>query len=201
MTGTVLEFLELIDGDSDKGQVRGHSLGAWPEIDVRRHFYVALRPPVPGHPTPADPAESLAQLYVEYHAGTLRRHNLGIDWDGELYRISEQLAPKVDCTACKPDDGRPRHAAGGLWHTSMDCPTYRAYIDRSCPPGPWGELVPGDFYGCLTACGSAWSINDGPEYCKGCYRTVDPSYDRHEIYRMWEAPDLAHYAERIERLL
>jgi hypothetical protein len=211
----LIEFLHLIDDDSDAGTIQGHRLGAWPQIDVRRAYFCSkVRSDGVGGP---DMDECFARLYRLHEAGALpifdspKSSAYGqIDWDSAWYAVQKELGPPdVDCAEClaRGDSdglggvtvGRTRHMGRG-W---MTCSTYKAGHESRCPPNPLGpeSCVPGDFYGALTVCGSAWSVNDGPPYCKGCYVEVDPSYDRHDIYRLWEAPDLEHYAKQIGRLL
>lgn len=172
-TAPVLAFLELIDGDSDKGSVGGFALGRWPEIDVRREYFTSL-------PTANNVDDAFAGLYRAYLDDTLVRYSERskvagqIDWSRSWYDLTDQL--------------------GFVWGERFAQPCHHGRSEA--------EIHWGDRYGCLTACcGSAWSVNDGPPYCKCCFAEIDSSADRHEIYQLWEAPDLAHYAERIARLL
>jgi len=202
----LLEFLHLIDDDRPAGEFQGHSLGAWPEIDVRRAYFCSLVRRDPG----PDPDACFAELYCRYvvhDAEVLPRFKGGtcdgqIDWQRAWYDVQDFLdVPVEDCPECGPGG---TFTAGRHRHTMISgCPVYENWRGPHCPPNPFGEefLLPADKYGTLTVCGSAWSVDDGPLYCKGCYREVDASWDRHEIYKLWEAPSLEHYAERIGRLL
>lgn len=202
-TDGILAFLETLDTD--------HSWG-WPPIDVRRLYFVALT-----DPDQLDPSEKLARLWRAVCDDTLARYtspssvSFGeVDWDESLRRIENEMRGPItecDCYASRPE-GHGGEIVGTKVHggpAKIDCPIYLAEKDRrrTCRHSHrFGTFVPGDTFGTLTACcGAAWSVDDGPYYCKCCYAEVNACYDRHAIYAMWESPDLRHFAERIARLV
>jgi hypothetical protein len=170
----------------------------WPSLDVRARYYNKL------HDPDHDPSQIFWLLYKAVELPLIQRGlEAGkVDWSEAYYTQTQTTWPPQPCPRCGSGDARVtvgRFIHGAAWQA---CPQYELdTMGRRCPHGSNGSVQPGDAYGCLTACcGAAWSINDGPPYCKCCYAEIDTSYERHEIYEMWEAPDLAHYAKRIEAI-
>jgi len=203
-TEAVLAWLEPID--------RG-AMGM-PDLDIRAMVRWHLGSPQ-GRP---DPIEVMATLYMN---AVIRPVELPmfpesgsrpneVDWSEAYYAAEASLRdPIVTCPECGPPpagrgsviEGRFAHGGDG-WQS---CPQYVAdHALRGCWHGPPQEIVAGDDSGALTACcGAAWSYSgdSATPYCKCCYAEVEPVFERATIYKMWESPDLAHFAERIARLV
>jgi hypothetical protein len=159
----------------------------WPDLDVRamQRYYLG---------TPVDVPAILEVLYsvdVRLHCegNMLYGSDEWAIWrtreiHTELRMAGRDLFPDWDAGLERDTRYGPHYQPLNCWHG----------ID----PNVWNPLHAGDAFGCLTACcGAAWSINDGPEYCKCCYASLDIGWDRHDIYELWEAPPLSWFAERM----